>query len=667
VAILDGIAKQQSTGKLLKESIFLIDLLVFFAVAFVVLWLNWSLINVNHYEAGDFAANSLLIQKAKRFDLFVGNYSRVGFHHPGPAILYVLALGEAVLFDWAHAVPSPFSGQMVAAILYNAAWIAVIFRMLRKISGSVTFAGFVTAAFLCIVSIQNYQFFAGMWFPELYFFPFAAALIAASRFASGKTDMLIALALSAGFLINGHVSFVSTLGIIFVLLVLYNRLAHRRLDRSQYFFDEEYWKINSRPIAWAIFVLFLFFIPLIVETVRHFPGPVGSYIAVGSHHHANSIRETIKYSGQFWGGSAAFIFATLCMIAFLAHGLYGKRKLVSGNILALLASLVAATAAMLFYSRFGVDMLDQKYIGYFYYSVPALTASLLVAEIVRACVPRFFAIPAIIAIPVLLIITAKEINRPPAYTYFYDQPDVAQLYNSIVKEKPAGRLVFNLDSKPDPAYIWAFTLGLEVYAARLGNDLFCINQGWHISYTTDARCTPDELANNTGYEVSTLTPGDHATTDIEGAGLLLRKYPDDFSRFGFVSAEKSPVIFGSVLDSGWSAVESQSVWMQSKEAHLLIKVRNGFSGTLQLDLGAFLPYPNSVQHLDIYVDNVLAYRTIFDAKASRQTLRIPVQQVKNGHVDVKFVAPDIVSPKALGLSDDPRTLGVSLYGFGLAE
>jgi hypothetical protein len=664
---LDAIGKHQSVKNFLGENIVFLDLLIFFVVALALLSINWPLIDTNHYEASDFAANSLLVQKAKKLELLVGNYSRVGFHHPGPAILYVLALGELVLFDWTHALPSPLSGQMVAIILYNAGWIAVIFRMLRKILGSATFGGLVTATFLCIVAFQNFQFFAGMWFPEIYFFPFATALIASSRFASGKTDMVIALALSTGFLINGHVSFVSTLGIIFVLLALYNQLAHAKLDHDQLFLGSEFWKRNARLIAGAVFVLFLFFIPLIIETVRHFPGPVGSYIAFGRHHHANTIRETVRYTGQYWGGSVIFIAATFTMVALLAYGLYGKRQLISSNLLALLAALVSATAAMLFYSRFGVDELDQKYIGYFYYSVPALTASLVVTRVVRACLPRFSVIAAFVVIPILLAITTVKINRSPDYAYFFNQPNIVELYNSIPKEKSEGRLVLNLDSKPDPAYIWATILGLEIYAARLGNNFFCINQGWHISYTADARCSPDEVANDTGYEVSTSSPGDHAPTDIEGAGLRLRRYPDDFSRSGFVSAEQSPGVFGSVLDGGWSSVESKFVWMQSNEAHLLIKVRNGFSGTLQLDLGAFLPYPNSVQHLDIYVDNVLAYRTIFDAKASRQTLGIPVQQVKSGHVDVKFVAPDVVSPKALGLSDDPRTLGVSLYGFGLAE
>jgi hypothetical protein len=37
------------------------------------------------YEQGDSAANSILIAQARHFTLLVGNYSRKGFNHPGPA------------------------------------------------------------------------------------------------------------------------------------------------------------------------------------------------------------------------------------------------------------------------------------------------------------------------------------------------------------------------------------------------------------------------------------------------------------------------------------------------------------------------------------------------------------------------------------------------------
>ncbi|AJY12372.1 hypothetical protein K6W16_05345 [Burkholderia dolosa] len=651
----------------LASSACALDALIFLIVALTLLVINWHLINVHNVEATDFAANSLLIQKAKHLDLFVGNYSRVGFYHPGPAILYVLALGELVFYDWTHLLPSAFSGQMVAVILYNAAWITAIFRILRKIVGSSIDAGLMLSVFLCIVAYQNFQFFAGMWFPELYFFPFATALVAASRFAAGKSDTLLPLALSAGFLINGHVSFVSTLGIIFALLLLYNRLQRDRLERSEYMFGSEYWQANGGAIARAAGVLFLFFVPLIIETIRHFPGPVASYASFGRQHHANTLGAALRYSGQYWGGTAVLVSAIVVMSAVLASGMSSARRAIQGSTLALLATLVSATAAMLFYSKFGVDQLQHRYIGYFYYSVPALAAALLVAATLRAYLSKLSPIVVAIAIAVLLIASARKIDNTPNYAHFYNQPGIADLYDALARIKPEGRIVLNLDSKPDPGKIWETTLGLLIYAKRAGNDLVCVNQNWHISYTKDAQCTPGEVKNNPGYEVSAAPVADRMSTDIEGAGLVLRKYPDDYSEAGFISAEKNPALFGSVLNGGWSPVESHSVWMEAKEAHLLLKVRKGFSGVLQLDVGAFLPRPESAQRLTIYVNDAAVYRTTFDASAPRQTIRIPIERVDQGPLDVKLVDLDVVSPKSLGISDDPRTLGVSLYGLGLVH
>jgi len=79
------------------------------------------------YEGSDFAANSVLIQSAKNFSLWTGNYSRVGFYHPGPAILYVLTAGEVIFHDWFHLVEHPFAGQIIAVSFYNALWITLAF------------------------------------------------------------------------------------------------------------------------------------------------------------------------------------------------------------------------------------------------------------------------------------------------------------------------------------------------------------------------------------------------------------------------------------------------------------------------------------------------------------------------------------------------------------
>src|SRR5215471_11264585 len=78
-----------------------------FAVLFGVLCArNRFLFPTRLYEQGDAGANSILIEQARHFTLLVGNYSRQRFHHPGPAYMYVQAIGEYLFQNALHLVPT---------------------------------------------------------------------------------------------------------------------------------------------------------------------------------------------------------------------------------------------------------------------------------------------------------------------------------------------------------------------------------------------------------------------------------------------------------------------------------------------------------------------------------------------------------------------------------
>src|ERR1700686_2137372 len=89
-----------------------------------------------YYEGGDFAANALQIRKAKVFHELYGNYSRWGFHHPGPAFFYAYAAGEVVLFDALKVVPSPFNAHLLIGVLLQSlffAWaVAIVSKHVRR-------------------------------------------------------------------------------------------------------------------------------------------------------------------------------------------------------------------------------------------------------------------------------------------------------------------------------------------------------------------------------------------------------------------------------------------------------------------------------------------------------------------------------------------------------
>src|SRR3984957_20521442 len=116
----------------------------------VLLARNAFLFSAPEYEDADMGANSILIEQARRFTLLVGNYSREGFNHPGPAFLYVESWGESIFWALLHVVPTPWNGQLIALYLLNAGFascvVAVVYGWTRSARGALA-AGAVLACF----------------------------------------------------------------------------------------------------------------------------------------------------------------------------------------------------------------------------------------------------------------------------------------------------------------------------------------------------------------------------------------------------------------------------------------------------------------------------------------------------------------------------------------
>jgi hypothetical protein len=250
----------------------------------------------------------------------------------------------------------------------------------------------------------------------------------------------------------------------------------------------------------------------------------------------------------------------------------------------------------------------------------------------------------------------------------YNDPEIGPLYESLKAIKPKGRIVLDLDSSTDWGYVWSKTVGLAAYAKRQHVDLFCINKNWHILFTEAARCTPLELANNIRFTVGRALPGrpEILAPDITGAGLGFFKHvPPDLIGKGYQSVDSS--IFADVLQAGWSNPEKGFVWTNHPEAHLQLKLKPDFSGTISLDLAAFLPKPESRQSLTAYVNGSSVAAAEFTQGANRKELHIPISNSPSDLVDVKHIVAHPMSPKAEGLSNDDGELGVRLYRLRVEE
>jgi hypothetical protein len=648
---------------------FLTWAVLFLLIVAALVGFEWNMLRHVNHEVSDFAANSLLIQDAKRLHLIYGNYSRVGFYHPGPAILYVLAFGELVFHDWLHLVPSPLSGQLLGGILYNAGWMVLICALVRRVTGALAPALLFTALLVFGAASSAYSIINGIWFPHLYFFPYAAMVVAVAPLVHGRADALKALAVSSGFLINGHASFIPMLGVTLIVVLVANTIVSRR-DRAHRILSRAWFARNRREIRVACGILFLFFVPLLIATVTAWPGPLWDYIKFGRGNKGNPLPDALKFVGVYWRLGLASMWALLAvpLLAVLllkdARAEPGRSAFVRGA-RALAVAFVATTLAVLYYAKVGVDDLNQDYIAVFYYAVPAMCSALVVLCACRALGGRAGNVAAGVLAVAALAGTAHVERATPMYEVFYNQPGVVGLYDKLHAVPGAGRIVLDLD--PDLrtwGVVWGNTLGLQAYAKRRHVDLVCINENWHISNTRPARCTPEEVAHNRRYYVQQVDAPNAARgePDVETFGLALYREGAPPRPFAYLTVKDAPDTFRHILGNGWSTIEGDFVWTDGHVAEINLPPDPARGRMLTLDLGSFVPNGEVRLNVQAFANGRPAGTAAFNFIEIRHrfTLDLGPEPTAPQHIELKIDNP--TSPKQFNLAPDTRLLGLSLYG-----
>lgn len=638
--------------------------LLFTVLAVALVISNWTAIATANVELGDFAANSLLIQDAKSLSLIYGNYSRVGFNHPGPAILYVLAFGEVVFHDWLHLVSSPFSGQLMAVAFYNAAWLVAIVAIVVRSTGSRIGALLFLSGFVLALAHFDFQIFAGIWFPHLYVLPFAVLLLSAARIASGKTDSVVALGVSTGFLINGHVSFVAIAGIVLICVLLGNVILSKT-GQVPNVLSVGFLRSHRGAILRLAGIVGLFLVPFAIACVVDTPSPVTQYLSFSKGNKGNSLSQAAAYVVGYWEG--IYGLASAVALGIMIGLVVRRRETFSGITAGLLVAMAGGTLALLYYAKVGIDLLQFKYIGLFYYTVPAFALGLLIFSCYRALrQSQAKNVIAVILACALLVLSFQKIHRTPDYAGQFNQPHVVEWYEALRGLNAPGRVVLDLDNVVDWGNVWTHVLGIEIYAKRRNVDLFCVDRNWHISFTKAAICTPEELATAPRFLVRPTGPnnGELGKPVIEKAGLsFFRLVPPDLAKVGPLAVAGRPGWFSAfILQSGWSAIESDFAWSLGDTAELALTVDRNFAGRLVLDLMAFVPKVEFVQTVTISIAGRPVKTVTFSHQASRQSVVVPVTPRATDALPVTLKIARPISPQQAGLSNDPRPLGVALYG-----
>ena len=456
---------------------------------------------------GDHASNSMLVLKAKAFDLLHGNYSRLGFYHPGPFYFYAMALGEIIFFDWLPVSESPEGAHLISIFIVNISLLACIYSLFRSFGLNGAFASLVSYIGV-LISITAAPALSSLWPPHLYILPAYLWIVSLAMFISGRTDVLWASFLAGGILVHGHASQIGLVPIMFVLAVglffLFSHVGKKCLDSP-----------NIRAMPWRVWVPIViifgvFFLPYALNTILNWPGETPRYFGQ-SGANRNGVFEAGRYILQYWEGWNWLLGVQIAIFALflLRPRKFGLEACASRSIvlsvMGLIGAFIVTTSAMLLYAVFGVDDLSADYIGFWYLgAVAGLLATgvsvLLVAsaEPIRQLVFVLGTILMVIAWPNRAILNG-------AWPMNNDTPKAERILAAIMESADGRPINWEIDTSDAWPTVWPTVAGLLEYNARTSALPVCINaSSWHLLFHKENLCTDVEvLSNNTATYVFT--------------------------------------------------------------------------------------------------------------------------------------------------------------------
>ena len=636
---------------------------VFLAMAALLISARWTVAQQATYPDGDFGSNSLLVQDAKSFRLLVGNYSRIGFNHPGPAILYALAAGEYFFHDRLKWTPYPLGGQLLGATVFAAFWIALLFRLLQRLAVTTGAAALALACFLAVTALVMPRSFGDLWFPHLYYMPFAVFFFALVQLTRGRIDSLFILAISWGVLLNGHIAFFPITAIMIIWTVGANAWLARSNPQATPLLRRATWKGRVASAAGAVFVLGLFLVPLGIRMFIETPNPLVQYLTYSQGNAWNYPWDSAAFLVVFWGGWLGFPF----LAAWLWLIWRGERHRNDDILVRVFSStILGATVAVFFYATVGIDYLSMTYVAYFYH---AAAISLAPLTAILACrwraeeAPGRFVLPTALVTLLLLVPVWRDLHFLEAKI---GNPSIPADYARMRALSPLP-LVLDLDITPndknDYGRVWSILTGVEDYAKRQGVDpLFVLYKRWHIIFTTHTRM-PKDAPEPARFLYLTTVDRPGAAARIDGISFMpvtpLMSPPGSH-----YDAVADPWDFNvHLLDSGWSMADGGYVWSQEADIVLRFNFPQPGPHRVHLDFGAFLP-GNRTQHIDVTANGVnVGQLDLTNSDRHEHDFNLPAGLKNPVLLDLRIAHP--MRPHDYEFSRDTRKLGVSLYSVGV--
>jgi len=474
-----------------------LPILLFLAL---VVFLNADLFRQPIFEYGDEAANSLQILRAKSFSERLGNFSRWGFHHPGPAYLYMLAAGEWFFYDLLHAVPRPINAQILAAIFLNFALILAALAIFRRHFPARSFPYLAALALaVCIHTISPtipYGALVSVWPPPLLLWNFLLFLSAAAAVAAGRYRLLPVLAASGALLAQGHAAqapFVLAISAVSLAIAL------RRLARAEGLAAA--WRRHRRLVAVSAALVAAFSIPILLDACRPRPNNIDAIFSYvnASRGHFNTPAQALKFCAGFLlftpnletfiaqpasaqlaaaARNASVIgYGTLCAV--LALAALAWRRPASRTFPVMVVIISGAAAAVFLAWAFKITGDFFTFNGLFIYSLHVLLLWVL-CGLLSERIPARWQPPAAAAAAVLLL--AFVWWTAPAWKNTYSGAGEMRAIVPRLSRLPAGEV--RLQFEPGR---WPIATGVANNLARQGGS-FCVSPEWAFMFGRERVC-----------------------------------------------------------------------------------------------------------------------------------------------------------------------------------
>jgi len=247
--------------------------LVALAPVIAVLIQRWGRVYV---PVGDQAILDLRIRDVWTFSSdtpLTGPYSRFGWNHPGPTMYYLVALFSGLARQQAWA-------SLVGNVLLQGAAVVWTARLSWK-SGGLRW----TIPWLAVITLSYWAtgpwIFQQLWNPYLPFPFFTLLLLQAWVVGSGDGRRLVGMAFVGSFLVQTHVGYAVPVVAVTIWALVRLLMAEHRAGRTV-----RRWSLWWPPL---LVLAVLWTVPLVVDTVRHWPGNtvllIKFYLGLGPEHH----------------------------------------------------------------------------------------------------------------------------------------------------------------------------------------------------------------------------------------------------------------------------------------------------------------------------------------------------------------------------------------------